>query len=151
MMNIQQIVSKWLNGILLLSGMMVVGIGPVLDLPTRPPDNPPVTTDPISVPSPSVSGAKIMFQAHSETFDADDWTVVEWQTADGQWVEVDGWQGTFFMKDGAFQVEWWVGSDQLGTGPYRWVVYPNQAKGSVEFVSGAFYLPTSVGQEAVVD
>ncbi|MEM8857285.1 MAG: hypothetical protein AAGD96_03140 [Chloroflexota bacterium] len=148
-----QTMTKWLNGLLLAGGMLLFGIGPVFNasLPPRPPDIPVETEDPIKQPTTSVSGAKIMFQAQSANFDADDWTVIEWQTADGGWVEVEGWQGTFSSQDGQWQVEWWVGSDQLDSGPYRWIVYPNQAKGAAEFVSEPFYLPDVSGDHMSVE
>ena len=151
MIKMQRLISKWLNGLLLLGGMAVVGIGPIFDLPPRPPDNPPEISEPVTPSGSVASGSKIMLHAQAATFDGDDWTVIEWQTADGRWVEVDGWQGTFFSQDGMLQVEWWVGPDQLGSGPYRWVVYPNQLKGTQEFVSAPFYLPSASGQAMAVD
>jgi len=55
------------------------------------------------------------------------WTVVEWQDPEGTWHAVDGWQGTLDeveVEDGVVvgRKTWWVGEEDLGAGPFRWVV-----------------------------
>lgn len=64
------------------------------------------------------------------------WTVVQWQDANGDWHDVDGWRGS--AAGGV--VEWWVAPKDFSTGPFRWVVYPT-ADGEMIAVSEPFYLP----------
>ena len=142
----------WIFNLTLMLWLSLPASG--FDLPPRPPDDPvqPVEpADPLTpVQTESVSGSKLVFQAESSTFDADDWTMIEWQTAAGDWVPVEGWQGTFMQTNNQLQVEWWIGSSQLNTGPYRWVVYPNQQSDTAEYVSNSFHLPNTSGQALII-
>ena len=70
------------------------------------------------------------------------WTSLQWQDAFGHWHDVDGWQGAF--NEGG-QVLWWVAPDDLGTGPFRWLVAESQ-DGSGLTTSEAFHLPAHNGE-----
>ena len=50
------------------------------------------------------------------------WTMVQWQDRQGNWHNVDGWQGT---PDNGGK-KWWVAAKDFGTGPFRWVVFGGQ-------------------------
>ena len=84
------------------------------------------------------------------------WTVVQWQDPHtGLWHTVDGWQGTLDMVevDEAGLVTgrkaWWVGKDELGKGPFRWLVYKGQG-GSLLATSTVFDLPDAAGTSVTV-
>lgn len=85
------------------------------------------------------------------------WTIVQWQDRWGDWHEVEGWQGTLDevnRDEGAGVWEgkkvWWVAKADLGTGPFRWVVY--RARGSKPVAqSESFYLPDSSGERVRVE
>lgn len=92
------------------------------------------TTYPTNSPS---EGGMITLQSASA--DADDWVVIEWQAGDGTWIQVDGWRG--HINNG--EISWWVGSDNLGEGPFRWVIYRNESEAEQLKVSEPFSLPDS--------
>jgi hypothetical protein len=69
------------------------------------------------------------------------WTVVQWQDTGGGWHDVQGWQG---WLDGESKT-WWVAPKDLGTGPFRWVVYRGRC-GGVAGASGPFHLPGAPDQ-----
>lgn len=106
------------------------------DLPKRP------TPTPTPVPR-IIDGAKIQLQPSARPLGAV-WTWVEWQDADGEWHQVDGWQGELDADD---QKTWWVGADHLGTGPFRWLLAVDDQR---PFVSAPFNLPTLPGETLVV-
>jgi len=131
--------------------------------PPPPPPPPPPTSTPTPIPLPvaakpaQVEGAAIELrvQPADETvwqtyFWQDLWTVVQWQKQ-GVWYDVTGWQGTLDkVVDGTGQKTWWVGKDDLGRGPFRWVVYRNQG-GPILVISESFYLPGASGTSVNVD
>ncbi len=135
-------------------------------LPPRPsptPTNEPVVTPPATPPTgvptsqpahraPAAS-ALIRLQAY---FDPARipwqtlWTVVQWQDGQGEWHNVDGWQGTFDEVTGnEGQKVWWVAKAHLGTGPFRWMIY-NSNTGKIFAVSNHFYLPAALDQAVIV-
>jgi len=59
----------------------------------------------------------------------------------------DGWQGTL---DAGHRKQWWVADKDLGTGPFRWVVYQDQAAPPLA-ASEPFYLPNVSGMRVKVD
>lgn len=92
---------------------------------------------PTAVPTPAApkpTGGIIELQV-TGVQDADLWTLIQWQDADGRWHDVDGWQGA--LDDGHSKT-WWVGAEELGTGPFRWVVQQDDA---ISGVSAPFDLP----------
>jgi hypothetical protein len=64
------------------------------------------------------------------------WTVVQWQDRQGDWHNVDGWQGT--LENSC--KKWWVNARDFGTGPFRWVVYLGQ-NGPEAGRSDSFLMP----------
>jgi hypothetical protein len=82
------------------------------------------------------------------------WMEVEW--TDGEnWFTVDGWRGnldTIDQEDGTWtgHKTWWVAEKDLGSGPFRWVVY-TQEGGEALVTSDPFQLPTERGQSTIVD
>ncbi len=99
-------------------------------LPPRP------TVQPAAVPS--IDGAAIQLLLANATTGVDGvWTIVQWKEADGDWHDVEGWQGTVEL-DG--MQTWWVDGAQLGNGPFRWRVY-TEKDGEPLAISEDFYLP----------
>ena len=84
------------------------------------------------------------------------WTVVQWRHPDGTWREVEGWRGTLngVATDGGGAVvgrkTWWVAGGDLGTGPFRWLVYGAQG-GPLLIASDPFDLPAESGGTVVVE
>ncbi len=84
------------------------------------------------------------------------WTVVEWQSAEGTWRTVEGWQGTLdkVEADEAGDIigekAWWVYESNLGQGPFRRLVYEGQA-GRLIAISDSFYLPEIPGQRSTIE
>ncbi|HQE93732.1 MAG TPA: hypothetical protein PLH19_02460 [Anaerolineae bacterium] len=98
-------------------------------------------------------GALIWLRVQSETtvpLPATLWTVVQWQDAQGDWHDVEGWRGTLdeVAKNEGRKV-WWLPADLFGAGPFRWVVYAPHG-GAMLAISPAFYLPTATGQRTMV-
>ena len=130
--------------ILLAVGMVVAAARAAEPLPERP-IVPAVTT------SPSPNGSKLILKApidsasNGNVYDADDWTVVQWQAVNGSWYDVDGWQGNFFFDADSdpnhWQVEWWVGSENYGKKDFRFVIYTNDSRERVKQTSAVFDLP----------
>ena len=85
------------------------------------------------------------------------WTVVQWQDGKGgAWRDVEGWQGSLdeiVIDEGGTVVghkTWWVAKDDLGRGPFRWLVYRSQ--GATLFAtSGPFDLPARTGETATIE
>lgn len=83
-------------------------------------------------------------------------TQVQWQTADGAWVDVKGWYGGHDDVDVApdgtaiATKTWWVASGDYGTGPFRWVVTDVADTGPLA-ESPAFHLPPRSGQTTVIE
>ena len=120
-------------GLLVLAGLAVAP-APVYALPWRPTEG----------PTPVVPMAIIELQAPEAPAAA--WTVVQWQDSLGAWQDSQEWQGT---PDAAGRVEWTVIGDDLGRGPFRWVVY-RQWGGAVWSVSGVFSLPAAGGEKKII-
>jgi hypothetical protein len=84
------------------------------------------------------------------------WTVVEWQDARGTWHDVEGWQGGLdevVTGDGGEFVghkTWWVVKSDLGTGPFRWLVYEGR-QGRRLATSVPFNLPDTKGRTVRVE
>jgi hypothetical protein len=78
------------------------------------------------------------------------WTVVQWQDAWGDWHDVEGWQGNLEQvsvnESGQVVGEktWWVARHDLGTGPFRWLIYQGK-ESRLLAASEPFYLPDSGG------
>lgn len=116
----------------------------------------PLPERPIVTEAPN--GNKIILKApanavgsNGTVYDSDDWTVVQWQTVDGVWHDVEGWQSTFFfdVDSNYWYAEWWVGSENLGKKNFRFVVYTNESREQMKHLSGVFDLPQK-GDEPLV-
>jgi hypothetical protein len=79
----------------------------------------------------------------------------------GDWHDVEGWQGTFddfvhdsSSNDGGGMCEgkktWWVARADLGTGPFRWVIY-QMPGGKLLASSKPFYLPNAIDETVRVE
>jgi hypothetical protein len=84
------------------------------------------------------------------------WTVVQWQDPHtGTWRDVESWQGTLdgVRGEGGAVVghkTWWVAQRDLGTGPFRWLVYRSQG-GPLSVTSEPFDLPAGGGETVGVE
>jgi hypothetical protein len=141
---------------------------PARALPPRPTAEPTVepTVEPTAEPTPRSPTAKdvetggyielrAQFPAdwpwHESPWQ-DMWTVVQWQDAGGDWLEVEGWQGGLDdvsltpAVDGGISVVgekvWWVAKPQMGKGPFRWAVY-GSAGDELLATSDDFNLPAA--------
>jgi hypothetical protein len=113
--------------------------------PPRPTPSPPApTSEPITLPS----GGQIVLHADVADATAGLWTLMQWQDPyTGEWHDVAGWRG-HFNADG--QVNWWVGAEDLGDGPFRWLVYNDETETSLLATSEPFMLPTNAGEMVTV-
>jgi hypothetical protein len=103
------------------------------DLPDRP--------DPAPTDQSGSEDADDLIGAYIELTSANQgWSVVQWQDENGDWHNVDGWQGNI-DNDGTKR--WWVAQKDFGSGPFRWVVLaaPN---GQMLANSASFRLPSEV-------
>jgi hypothetical protein len=144
--------------------LLAVSISPLVnvaraDLPPRP--NPPAPAGSGGGKSPA--GAQIVLRA---AFDPgwpwdrvhwqELWTVVEWQSAEGTWHIVEGWQGTLDRigveenGDVGGEKAWWVYEPNLGQGPFRWLVY-EERDGRLIAASDSFYLPEHINQQSTIE
>ncbi len=78
---------------------------------------------------------------------SDVWTAVQWQDNDGNWILVDGWQGSTNAEN---QVLWYVAKENLGEDPFRWMVY-DAPDGSLLAASDPFELPERAKQTVFVE
>ncbi|MCB0195435.1 MAG: hypothetical protein KDJ65_26035 [Anaerolineae bacterium] len=78
-------------------------------------------------------GAYIVLQVGAAPAGA--WGVVQWLGADGNWHDVEGWQGPVQVSN-----RWWVAAKDFNTGPFRWAV--NSGPGGEQLgTSESFTLP----------
>ena len=92
---------------------------------------------PTAVPSNVVNGAQIKLVVAEVT--GGEWTTIQWQNPNTkQWITVDGWQGT--LETNGIQI-WWVGSEQFGRGPFRWLLFVEK-DGNLLDTSAEFTMPT---------
>jgi hypothetical protein len=102
-------------------------------LPPRPGPQP----FPLSSPSESESSDGGYIELRVRPTQAGLWTIVQWQDDQGDWHDIEGWQGT--LDEGSKKV-WWVDPGAFGKGPFRWVIYQGQ-QGRQLAQSEPFYLP----------
>lgn len=99
--------------------------------------------------SPAAAGALIQLQVPAGQ--AGLWTVVQWQDALGGWHPVEGWRGTLdTVHQGTGVKTWWVAPEHLGTGPFRWVAYPDERSNVALAASEPFHLPAAASRKMVI-
>jgi hypothetical protein len=126
---------QWLMIGLLLAGLGLVA-SPVLAGGGLPDRNPPPASSESDKTDNTPLGAAIELTA----WPPGGLSLVQWQDANGDWQEVEGWRGTL---DNAGRIRWWVAAKDFGSGPFRWVVG--------EAASEPFNLPAGAGQTVRVD
>ena len=150
-----------------LSGLAVLTVA--LPLATRaaplppPPELPatPTAAPPTTVPNAQqnpLEGAAITLKVQFPSEWAElgmDWqdlvTQVQWQDDKGRWHDVTSWRGALDNVQAAYGYKtWWGGKDDLGTGPFRWLIFA-QAKGRLLATSEFFTLPEVRGGAQVVE
>jgi hypothetical protein len=107
------------------------------ELPPRPTGVPPNGEEQPADP-PAVSHRGGFISLAMEASSPDQWVIVQWHDGKDTWYTVSGWQGNFNHEK---QVLWWVAPEDMGKGPFRWVVLSG-INGRQLAVSDSFYLPT---------
>jgi len=74
------------------------------------------------------------------------WAVVQWQDQQGDWHNVEGWQGSL---NSAGTQRWWVDQKDFASGPFRWVVM-SAKDGAIRGSSRFFDLPAGADQTLLV-
>jgi hypothetical protein len=127
---------------------------------------PPRGTQPVVVPdtiaqNTPLDGARLQLQAlFSQTWPWDElqwqnvWMIIEWSDGQGTWYPVAGWQGNLDAiaqgDEGWVGVkDWWVGKEDLGTGPFRWKIY-EYSGGPLLVTSEPFNLPEEPGKTLIL-
>jgi hypothetical protein len=149
-----------LFGFLFLSFVYAgVNANTTTDLPPRPTGVPTPTAEP-EQPAPPPPAEKPAAVAPQGGFislsmaapSPDYWVTIQWYDGQGTWYTVSGWQGNF---DHEGEVVWWVAPEDMGKGPFRWVVLSAEVDGHALAISDEFHLPThtlqTVKQEVSVD
>ena len=117
---------------------------PPLETPTTiPTDTPP----PVSQPQGALIWLHLEFASAPEFSQWQNvWTIVQWQDAADNWHDVTGWRGPLDeIYTGHGRKVWWLSENLLGTGPFRWVVYPDPERNKlVESIN--FSLPQKSGE-----
>lgn len=153
---------------LLLVGAMACALLGIVSLlqPARALPPRPLTPTPTSLPTPqppAPTGAQIELYARfpaswpwDETGWQELWTVVQWRDNEGQWRDVAGWRGTLdrvvvnASEEIVGRKTWWVARENLGGGPFRWLVYRGEG-GALLAASDEFTLPSQGGQITQVE
>ncbi len=122
------------------------------------------STTPVGVEAVQATGggARVHLQAHFSQnwpweamhWQEDLWLKVQWLDNEGNWQDVDGWEGNLDAiqqaEDWMGMKELWLADTYLGTGPYRWQVY-DRHDDHLLTTSDEFYLPSKSGELMAVD
>ncbi len=143
--------------------LMLAATGASADDYELPPREDDATTPSLSEPVQATGGgALVHLQAHFSQdwpWDTMHWQEdllfkVQWLDAEGNWQDVEGWQGSL---DAIQQAEDWMGMKEiwladvhLGTGPYRWQAYERHSE-RLLITSDEFYLPSRSGDLMAVE
>lgn len=128
-----------------LAGLLMVGLV-TIRAPKTAQALPPRPTPIPTVAQPAITGGFIELTIDGEIDEV--WTAVQWQDPNtGDWHPVDGWQGT---PNSDNEVRWYVGQEDLDSGPFRWLVY-DAPDGNVLAIGEAFQLPKHAGQMVVIE
>lgn len=120
------------------------------DLPSNPADRLPPRPSPAS-PGDGALYSEGYIELHVLSTRADLWTAIQWQDIYGVWHTVEGWQGTFDeIENGKGRKTWWIGKADMGTGPFRWLIYQSY-RGKLLATSSPFYLPGLFEQTVKVE
>lgn len=130
-----------LAGLLLAALLAMQAPSAAQALPPRPTEAPPTAAPP------EVTGGFIVLTINMDEPTNDVWTAVEWQDPHTDvWHLVDGWQGA---PNANHEVRWYVGQEDLGSGPFRWLVY-DAPEGDLLATSETFMLPEHARQTVAV-
>lgn len=128
--------------LIMISGFWLMGFTSAVTsngLPPRP------TGTPASTPiEPAIEGGFIQLQVSDVA--AAGWTAVQWQDNAKNWHTVDGWQGTLEANG---QMSWYVGPENLGRGPFRWLIF-DAPEGKLLLKSDSFFLPDHALETTIV-
>jgi hypothetical protein len=107
--------------------------------PLPPPASPPVRTPRPPQARPPVATLLLTVPVTDTAL----FSVVQWQDAQGDWNDIEGWRGTVVGG----KTIWWVEEKDWGKGPYRWVIYRDETTPSqILAASELFMLPTHQGE-----
>ena len=113
------------------------------DLPPRPQASP-------TVPAGGLIELIFRFDPGSASAATNWQTLVQWQDGLGGWHDVEGWRGTADELHSDWgRKAWWLGEAHFGTGPFRWVIYGDDANKPIA-VSDSFYMPRANGHVSKV-
>jgi len=143
---------RWLLAVAGCLGLLIIAAAltpaPAAALPPRPPRP---TATPTATPAAPAAGRTLLVlaltlqPAASPTAWQTLWTGVQWQDAQGDWHDVEGWQGALDeAARGVGKKTWVVADGHLGSGPYRWLVYARPG-GEIIAISRPFHLPAAAG------
>ena len=109
-------------------------------IPTRVPatDLPPPTPVATTIPKLPVATIRLRIQG---VVSVPLISVVQWQDAQGNFRDVEGWRGS--VTNG--QTVWWVEAKDWGSGPFQWVVYAADSHEPIA-TSKPFQLPSVAGE-----
>jgi hypothetical protein len=145
-MNANRIVHSGFYLALVIASLMLIRAVPAYALPPRPTPEPATESGDAGAPLElhlRLSPARL---ARWQTI----WTVIQWQDAVGAWHDVEGWRGSLDqVVNGEGQKIWWVYQRDLGTGPFRWLVY-DRPGGKLLAKSSSFNLPGVSGQTVAI-
>jgi hypothetical protein len=149
------LVSSILCAILAFGLLPSVAQAKVSYLPPRPTEAMPPRPAPVPpsnpLPSGGVSSPEGYIELRLQSAQPHQWIVVQWQDQSERWHDVEGWRGApDEVVGGEGKKVWWVGKADLGTGPFRWVIYQSQ-KGKLLAQSQPFYLPHLSGETVKVE
>ena len=134
------VAASGLAGLLLLAFSFTQTPQPARALPPRPTEVP--TAVPTQTP---ITGGQIQLIVDNGT--GTEWTQVQWQDPNtGLWHDVIGWRGGL---DNPTTKTWWVGTEDLGSGPFRWQVY-DAPVGQLLVTSPTFDLPQHARQIVIL-
>ena len=136
---------------ILLAGWLVFSLVNLIYPPaaTRAQGDPLPTATPFGTPLPpnvyqQPAGGTIILQVYAAP--AGSWTVVQWQDANGEWHDVEGWRSQ--LTNG--YVGWWVAPANFASGPFRWLLL-DAPDGETLVVSESFYLPGFVNETILIE
>jgi hypothetical protein len=127
-----------------LAGLIMVGLMTLQAPQTAQALPPRPTVVPPDAAQPEVTGGFITLVIDGTMNEM--WTAVQWQDHNNSWHLVDGWQGT---PNADNDVRWYVGQANLGSGPFRWLVY-DAPDGNLLATSEAFMLPEHARQTVTI-